>query len=82
MSTIDRVAPYVEQLLEDDDVQANLQRSVTRARQAYAAVTASKNAKKAVKDRRVRLRLTQSVAAARDAAIALRQGPEKQRRRR
>jgi hypothetical protein len=80
MSTIDRVAPYVEQLLDNDNVQANLQRAATRARQAYGGAKGKKNKKKALTDNRVRQRLTQSVAAARDAVVALKRGRDEEAR--
>lgn len=80
MTALDRIAPYVEQVFENDNVQRNLERSVTRARQAYAGARGKKDAKKAIKDRRVRSRVKESVAAARNAAVAIRRGPELQQR--
>jgi hypothetical protein len=86
MAVIDRIGPYVDQLLENQDVQANLQRAAARARQAYGGVKGKKTKKKALSDNRVRRQLQQSVAAARDAAVAVKRGREekesKERRRR
>lgn len=73
MAVIDRVGPYVEQLFENEDVQADLQQVAAQARQAYAAASSKKNTKKVLTDNRVRRRLAQSVAAARDAVVAVKQ---------
>lgn len=78
MATLDTVAPYFEQLLEDDDVRNNLERARTRARQAYGA-TKRKGAKKAAGGARVRARVTG--VAARDAVFAAKRGRERELRR-
>jgi hypothetical protein len=82
MAVIDRVGPYVEQLFENEDVQADLQQAAARARQAYAAARSKKNTKKVLTDSRVRRRLGQSVAAARDAVVAVKRGPKDEKRKR
>jgi hypothetical protein len=82
MAVIERAGPYVEQLFENEDVQADLQRAAARARQAYAGARSKKNTKKALTDSRVRRRLGQSVAAARDAVVAIKRGPEENKRKR
>jgi hypothetical protein len=78
-ATSERIGPYLEQLLDDDDVQANVRRAVARAEQAVSRARNRKNAKEAVKDPGVRQRAQQSVVAARDAIVAIRRGPEIQR---
>lgn len=75
---VDRVVPYLEQLLENDDVRGNLQQSVRRARQAYGGVKGQDNAKRALGDRRVQQRLVQSAASARDAIAGVKRGGEKE----
>ena len=78
MAVTDRVGPYVEQLLDNQDAQASIQHAVTRARQAYGAATGKKTTKKALGDKRVRRRATQSVTAARDAVISIVRGRAEQ----
>jgi pyruvate/2-oxoglutarate dehydrogenase complex dihydrolipoamide dehydrogenase (E3) component len=78
-ATSERIGPYLEQLLDDDDVQANVRRAVARAEQAVSRARNRKNAKEAVKDPGVRHRVQQSVVAARDAIVAIGRGPEIQR---
>ena len=86
MSSIDRVAPYVEQLLENRDVRADIQRAASKARQAYAGARGKKAKRKVLADKRIRRRVGESVMAARDAVLDLQQAREtelrKQRRRR
>jgi len=78
-ATSERIGPYLEQLLDDDDVKANVRRAVARAEQAVSRARNRKNAKEAVQDPGVRQRVQQSVVAARDAIVAIRRGPEIQR---
>ena len=57
MSSIDRVAPYVEQLLENRDVRADIQRAASKARQAYAGARGKKAKRKVLADKRIRRRV-------------------------
>jgi hypothetical protein len=82
MSTLERVSPYARQLLENKDVHEQLRRSAGRARHAWAGARNKKNPKKAVEDRRVRVRARQSAMAARDAVLTLRKAPQQEQRRR
>ncbi|MDP9277755.1 MAG: hypothetical protein M3O76_06055 [Actinomycetota bacterium] len=82
MAVIERAGPYVEQLFENEDVRADLQRAAARARQAYAGVRSKKNTKKVLTDSRVRRRLGQSVGAARNAVVAIKRGPKEKKRKR
>jgi hypothetical protein len=81
----ERIGPYLEQLLDDQDVQANVRRAVARAEQAFVRARSRKDTRRALKDPGVQQRVRQSVVAARDAVVAIRRGPEieraKQRRR-
>lgn len=74
MAVTDRVAPYAEQLSDNQDAQASIERAVTRARQAYGAFNGKETAKRALRDKRVRRRATQSAAAARDAVVSVVRG--------
>jgi hypothetical protein len=77
--TSEGLGPYVEQLLDNEDVQANVRRAVARAEQAFARARKRKDTKQALKDRTVQQRVQQSVVAARDAIVAIRRGPEIER---
>jgi hypothetical protein len=81
MAAAEGIGPYLEQVLDNPDVQDNLRRAVARAEQAYARARGRKDAKQAVTDQGVRQRAAQSAIAARDAVRAIRRGPEIQRRR-
>jgi hypothetical protein len=78
---MDTVAPYIEQLLENDDVRTNLKRARAGVHQAYGS-TRRKGAKQAAGDRKVRARVAQSAVAARNALLAVKRGREKELRRR
>jgi hypothetical protein len=75
----DRVGPYLEQLLDNDDVQDNVRRAVARAEQALGRASKRKSKKEALKDRGVQVRARQSIEAARDAITAIAHGPEIER---
>jgi hypothetical protein len=75
----DRVGPYLEQLLDNDDVKDNVRRAVARAEQALGRANKRKSKKEALKDRGVRVRARQSLAAARDAIATIARGPEIER---
>lgn len=79
MPATERLSPYVEQLLDNDDVQENVRRAVARAEQALARARRRKDTKQALKDEGVRRRARQSFVAARDAIIAIRRGPQIER---
>jgi hypothetical protein len=81
MAAAEGIGPYLEQVLDNQDVQDNLRRAVARAEQAYARARGRKDAKQALKDQGVRRRIGQSAVAARDAVMAIRRGPEIERRR-
>jgi hypothetical protein len=79
MAPSDRLSPYVEQLLDNEDVQANVRRAIVRAEQAVARASKRKSKKDAVKDRGVQVRARQSIEAARDAIATIARGPEIER---
>ena len=82
MTVLEQATAYMDQLFENPSVQEDLDRSVRRARQAAARAKQQKNAKAAVQDRGVRLRVQESLAAARSAALQVKRGPEIEQRRR
>ena len=81
MTTIEQATAHLDRLFQNASVQDDLDRALSRARQAAAAAKRAKSATAAVKDQAVRERLRQSVAAARSAALQLKRGPEIERRR-
>src|SRR5690348_11789977 len=79
MPASQQLGPYVEQLLDNDEVQENVRRAVARAEQAFTRARSRKDTKEALKDRGVQQRVRQSVVAARDAAVTIARGPQIQR---
>ncbi len=74
-----RVAPYVEQLLDDDKVRAHLRRAANASRQAYLRAR-GKEASKTLKDRKVQRRVQEAMQAAGDAVNRLARAPQKRKR--
>jgi len=81
MATLDAIQPYVEQLFDDADVQKHLARASANLRGAKARADKAKNTKKAIKDPTLRHRLAATGREAFAAAMAIKEGPEKQKRR-
>jgi hypothetical protein len=82
MTTLETIRPYVEQLLDDDDVHKQLARATANLRGAKSRAGRAKSAKRALRDPTLRHRLLEGGRATVAAAVAIRQGPPKQRRRR
>ena len=78
MTTLERVQPYVEQLLEDAEVHGHLERAAANLRGARKR---AKSPRKAVTDPKLRARVLRAMAEVVDAGVAIRQGPEKRARR-
>jgi hypothetical protein len=78
-TTLDTIGPYVEQLLDDDEVRKHLSRASANLRGARARAGRAKNKKKAVSDGQVWSRLLATASAALDAAVAVRAAPEKRK---
>ena len=74
-----RVAPYVEQLLDDDKVRAHLCRAAEATRQAYLRAR-GKEASKTLKDRKVQRRVQEAMQAAGEAVNLLARAPQKRKR--
>ena len=74
-----RVAPYVEQVLEDDHVRKNLRRAVDASREAYGRAR-GKEASKALKDRRLQRRVQEAMDAAGEVVRAIARGPQRRKR--
>jgi hypothetical protein len=81
MATLEAIQPYVEQLFDDADVQKHLARASANLRGAKARAGKAKNTKKAVKDETLRRRLAAGLQEAYAAGVAIKRGPEKQKKR-
>ena len=72
---------YVKRLLEDEELRANLYQALEAGRSAYARLTNGKSPTKvAFDDKRFQRDVQKAAASARDASIALREGPKRRRR--
>ena len=81
MPTLQAFQPYVEQLFEDSDVQKQLSRAAANFRGAGARAGGAKSKRKALQDPKLRQRVLDGARAGVAAGIAIRKGPEKQKRR-
>jgi hypothetical protein len=68
--------PYVQRLIEDDDLRTNLRDAYDAARDAYERATDSKSPRDALEDRKLQKDLKSAAEALRSASDALRE-PEK-----
>jgi hypothetical protein len=75
------VAPYAQQLLYDQEVQAAIHRAAGATRDAYAR-SRGKSASEAARDKKLRRRLQQAVEAAWEVWSALGEPPRRKPRRR
>ena len=81
MATLEAIQPYVEHLFDDADVRRQLARASANLRGAKTRAGKAKSKKKALKDPTLRHRLAESARAGFAAAVALKEGPEKDKRR-
>ena len=75
-----RSNPYVQRLIEDEELRNNLRSAFVSARKAYGRVN-GKGPAKALDDKKVQRELKDAASSLRDAADALRGGRKKKRRR-
>ena len=81
VTTLETIRPYVEQLLDDSEVQQHLSRSAANLRAARRRAGDAKSKKRAVTDQRVHRRLVASAREAVRAGTSLQHANEKQLRR-
>jgi hypothetical protein len=81
MATLEAIQPYVEHLFDDADVRRQLARASVNLRGAKARAGKAKSKKKALKDPTLYHRLAEGARAGFAAAVALKEGPEKDKRR-
>jgi hypothetical protein len=73
-------SPYVQRLVEDDDLRDNITQAYESARAAYSRLTNGKPAHKAIfDDKKLQRDLRDAADNIREATIALREGPKKKR---
>lgn len=77
MSTIERVTPYIERLMDDDDVQDRVRKALRSGSSAAGRARKKGNAKKAARDPKVRQQALAALIAAREAAATLSEPPRK-----
>jgi ferric-dicitrate binding protein FerR (iron transport regulator) len=77
-----KASPYVQRVIQDATLRENVQKAVESTRSAYERLTNGKAPAKALmEDKKLQRDLRQAYEAAREASIALSQGPKKRRRR-
>jgi hypothetical protein len=78
-----RSNPYVQRIVEDDDLRDNLRTAFESARKAYTRMANGKGPAKAVmEDKKVQKELKEAASSLREAADSLRGGKKRKRRRR
>jgi hypothetical protein len=75
--------PYVQRIIEDDDLRENIRDALDRTRKAYARLSNGKAPTKALmEDRKLQKDLREAATSLRDVGVALRDGPKRKRKRR
>jgi hypothetical protein len=73
---------YVQRLIEDDELRANIAHAVESAKRAYDRLSNGKSPTKVVfDDKRFQRDVREAAWSARDATVGLREGPKKRKRR-
>jgi hypothetical protein len=75
-----RYNPYVQQVIDDDDLRENLVQAYEAARDAYERLSNGKSPTKQIfDDKKLQKDIKEASESIRDAAVTLRQAPKKQR---
>jgi hypothetical protein len=75
-----RYNPYVQQVIDDDDLRDNLVQAYEAARDAYERLSNGKSPTKQIfDDKKLQKDIKEASESIRDAAVTLRQAPKKQR---
>ena len=73
-------SPYVQRLVEDDDLRENIVEAYESARKAYSRLNNGKSPTKAIfDDKKLQKELQQAASSLRDATVAMREAPKQQR---
>jgi hypothetical protein len=73
--------PYVQRIVEDDELRENLQQAYESARDAYGRLSNGKSPSKLLDDKKLQKDLKNAVDSIRDAGVALRDAPKAQKKR-
>jgi hypothetical protein len=73
-------SPYVQRVVEDAELRENFKLAFDNAKAAYGRMTNGKPAAKVLDDKKLHKELKQAAEALRDAGQALREGPQKPKR--
>jgi hypothetical protein len=75
-----RANPYVQRLIEDEDLRQNIVDAVLSARDAYGRISNGKNTTSQVfEDRKLQKHIKEAAGSARDASVALYEAPKAQK---
>ena len=76
-----RYNPYVQRIVEDDDLRDNIVQAYESARKAYSRLTNGKSPTKQIfDDKKLQKDIKKAASNVRDASVALREAPKKQRK--
>ena len=76
-----RYNPYVQRLVEDEDLRENIVQAYESSRQAYGRLSNGKSPTKAIfDDKRLQKDIKSAAESIRDASVALREAPKRKRR--
>ena len=76
-----RSNPYVQRLIDDEDLRQNIVQAFESARDAYSRLNNGKSpAKQVFEDKRLQRHIRETAGNVRDASVALYEAPKKQRR--
>src|SRR4051794_17190463 len=77
-----RTSPYVQRLMQDEELRENIKIAFESGRAAYGRLSNGKAPTKVLfEDKKLHKQLNQAAEALRDASVALREGPKKKKRR-
>lgn len=80
-SNLSKATPYIQRLVEDAELRANVREAYDSTRSAYERLTNGKAPAKALlEDKKLQRDLQRAVEALREATTALSEGPKKQRK--
>lgn len=80
LANITKANPYIQRLIEDQELRDNVQTAINSSKSAYDRLSNGKAPAKAVlQDKKLQRDLRQAYEAARDAANSLQEGPKKKR---
>ncbi|MDP9385983.1 MAG: hypothetical protein M3P50_12285 [Actinomycetota bacterium] len=79
-ATAAKNSPYVQRLIEDEDLRENIVEAYESARKAYSRLNNGKSPTKAIfDDKKLQKELQQAASSLRDATVAMREAPKAQR---